>query len=444
MSEQLQLRYGTAAQLATLAGAPHEIWFNTDDDRLVAQDGFTLGGFPLARLTEDKPFRVLLGSLGAVVGDGAGITVQNTAKTAAQIYQPASPSGYFYNAAIRGVVDLEAGTSIVNAAAFDAYVYSNVAAGTGAAANSGVGYGGAAILAEDGAAAWGYNFSIGDAPTNGLQTLSGRRGVGMELDYTCNGASIFEGVSLIMQGVGTPTAANAFQVSIASPTSVAKWINALVTDSGALTGAGFSLGALAVSGVNVASQPGYLSAFDSSGAGFALKLEAINHFWRLTDNTLATGLLVGHGASQISLGPTGPSNASLVLSALGSGTVFANSALVAGSTLAAIGEFFLEGGQSLIGKDTSIPTTGQTVSLSAAKALKIINPAGTLASLTVALPSSPTDGQRQKVLFGAAISALTVSASGASVVGSPTAIAMTFPTFEMIYDQGTNTWFRMQ
>ena len=52
MSEQLQLRRGTAAQVAAFTGAPGEIVVDATNNRLVVQDGATAGGFAAARLGE--------------------------------------------------------------------------------------------------------------------------------------------------------------------------------------------------------------------------------------------------------------------------------------------------------------------------------------------------------------------------------------------------------
>lgn len=49
---QLQHRRGSAAQVATFTGAQGEIVFDTTNNRLVAQDGATQGGFPAAKVTE--------------------------------------------------------------------------------------------------------------------------------------------------------------------------------------------------------------------------------------------------------------------------------------------------------------------------------------------------------------------------------------------------------
>ena len=52
MSEQLQLRRGTAAQVAAFTGAQGEAIVDTTNNRLVVQDGATAGGFPAAKLSE--------------------------------------------------------------------------------------------------------------------------------------------------------------------------------------------------------------------------------------------------------------------------------------------------------------------------------------------------------------------------------------------------------
>jgi len=49
---QLQFRRGTAAQLATFAGAPGEVVVDTTNNRVVVCDGSTVGGFPAAKLSE--------------------------------------------------------------------------------------------------------------------------------------------------------------------------------------------------------------------------------------------------------------------------------------------------------------------------------------------------------------------------------------------------------
>ncbi len=52
MSVQVQLRRDTAANIASSTGAQGEVWFDTTNNRLVANDGSKAGGYPLAKLSE--------------------------------------------------------------------------------------------------------------------------------------------------------------------------------------------------------------------------------------------------------------------------------------------------------------------------------------------------------------------------------------------------------
>ena len=52
MSEQLQLRRGTASQVAAFTGAQGETVMDTTNNRLVVSDGSTVGGWPAAKLVE--------------------------------------------------------------------------------------------------------------------------------------------------------------------------------------------------------------------------------------------------------------------------------------------------------------------------------------------------------------------------------------------------------
>jgi hypothetical protein len=55
MSEQLQLRRGTVAQVAAFTGAQGEVVVDTTNNRLVVQDGATAGGVAAAKLAEIVP-----------------------------------------------------------------------------------------------------------------------------------------------------------------------------------------------------------------------------------------------------------------------------------------------------------------------------------------------------------------------------------------------------
>jgi len=52
MTEQLQLRRGTASQVAAFTGAQGELVVDTTNNRAVVNDGATAGGWPAAKLVE--------------------------------------------------------------------------------------------------------------------------------------------------------------------------------------------------------------------------------------------------------------------------------------------------------------------------------------------------------------------------------------------------------
>lgn len=83
------------------------------------------------------------------------------------------------------------------------------------------------------------------------------------------------------------------------------------------------------------------------------------------------------------------------------------------------------------------PTTGQTVNL-VRNQYNIINPAGALLALTVALPSSPTNNTVVYIKFTQNITTLSYS-------GGTVADAITAPTLGslvvLVYDLSTNIWY---
>jgi len=88
-----------------------------------------------------------------------------------------------------------------------------------------------------------------------------------------------------------------------------------------------------------------------------------------------------------------------------------------------------------------VPTTGQTISPTANCGLAIVDPAGTLAALTVALPSGPAEGQFFQLFTTKALTALTLS--GGTVVGAPATLAANASvTFQ--YSTVTSKWYLIQ
>ncbi len=89
----------------------------------------------------------------------------------------------------------------------------------------------------------------------------------------------------------------------------------------------------------------------------------------------------------------------------------------------------------------AVPVTLGTVTMSANQQRQIINPAGTLAVLTVTLPPTPTDGQIAGISFAQAITGLTINApGGATVVGPPVSAAIN-SEFQFLYQASSTSWF---
>jgi len=72
---------------------------------------------------------------------------------------------------------------------------------------------------------------------------------------------------------------------------------------------------------------------------------------------------------------------------------------------------------------TLVPVSGNTVGVPSNVSSVLLRPAGTLATLTVALPGSVPDGTIVRVVSSAAVTSLTVSGVGSpAIIGSPAAL----------------------
>jgi hypothetical protein len=89
-----------------------------------------------------------------------------------------------------------------------------------------------------------------------------------------------------------------------------------------------------------------------------------------------------------------------------------------------------------------VPLTGTTVTVATGNTWLILTPAGTLAALTIALPTNRTDKQEVLVNSTQILTALTVSGAGTTVVGAPTTLAAN-GFFKMRYDGTLNAWYRV-
>lgn len=88
----------------------------------------------------------------------------------------------------------------------------------------------------------------------------------------------------------------------------------------------------------------------------------------------------------------------------------------------------------------STPATGATITLTQARhQIALLNPAGTLATLTVALPVSPNDGDIVNIGSSQIITALTITGT---IIGTLTTLTVAgFAKF--IFNATAAKWFRI-
>ena len=85
------------------------------------------------------------------------------------------------------------------------------------------------------------------------------------------------------------------------------------------------------------------------------------------------------------------------------------------------------------------PLTGVTITVGPNIGQLVINPAGAIAALTVALPASPSNGDPLTLSFTKAVTSVTLS--GGTVVGAITsAAAASFASY--VYSSGAAAWVR--
>jgi hypothetical protein len=92
MSEQLQLRRGTSANVAASTGAQGEVFVDTTNNRLVLQDGSTVGGFAAAKIG-DVAQRTAVAD-GAYIALTADRLIAYTSLTSARIVTLPAASAY--------------------------------------------------------------------------------------------------------------------------------------------------------------------------------------------------------------------------------------------------------------------------------------------------------------------------------------------------------------
>lgn len=101
----------------------------------------------------------------------------------------------------------------------------------------------------------------------------------------------------------------------------------------------------------------------------------------------------------------------------------------------------LMSGEMPITVQQSVPTTGGTVVAAGGLVnYVLLEPAGTLATLTLTLPSSPVNGQRCVVSTTQIITALTVG--GGTIIGTLTTLVLG-GFAEFLYSSDSSKWFRV-
>lgn len=88
------------------------------------------------------------------------------------------------------------------------------------------------------------------------------------------------------------------------------------------------------------------------------------------------------------------------------------------------------------------PSTGGTVSINNLSVV-VVDPAGTLATLTVVLPASPVDTQRVRLGTSQIITALTLSPAAAETVKNAPSSLTAGGSFEYIYRSANTTWYKI-
>lgn len=90
-----------------------------------------------------------------------------------------------------------------------------------------------------------------------------------------------------------------------------------------------------------------------------------------------------------------------------------------------------------------VPTTGNSVTIPDGNTSYVIEPAGTLAALTITMPTNPFDTQLVRIASTQIVTTLTHNAgAGQTLKGALTTIAANgFATYE--YLLATTTWYRI-
>jgi hypothetical protein len=90
----------------------------------------------------------------------------------------------------------------------------------------------------------------------------------------------------------------------------------------------------------------------------------------------------------------------------------------------------------------SAPTTGATITMATGERRRVIDPAGTIAALTVVLPASPADGAVAEIMTSQIITALTVNAPGGATTNGGALTPAADSGASWLYRAANTTWYR--
>lgn len=93
---------------------------------------------------------------------------------------------------------------------------------------------------------------------------------------------------------------------------------------------------------------------------------------------------------------------------------------------------------------TEIPLTGDTITFNNKTSNLLINPAGSLASLTINLPNAPEDGQKITIVSSQAVTSLTVAAPNTNgLLGGSIGSLTAGESEELIYESSGLFWYKL-
>lgn len=313
---------------------------------------------PLASPAFTGNASMLSGQTGPSNADGAGFTYQNTATTAAQIYGPGVPPGWYYRDGIRSSVVALPGNQAVNTNAFGYYVANRQASG-GVGQNA-VGLWGVTSCQVDNSACWGLNPALIDAVANGAVTSGlGRKLIGAEFDFSATSPNtIIQGVSLLGSSQVQPAGADGYSCgSLGGP---AKWTHCFVVPDG-VANSGLYLGSRAgpTSGIRP-SLPVQFAYYNADNSGHLINLFASQDFLAIQRDDGGTGLVFGTSSNAAAAAYIAPlsanANVDLELRPTGTGQVVARSNITStGAIKATTGAFPGAANLSALPAPTSVP-----------------------------------------------------------------------------------------